>query len=104
MSWSASLGATKATDIDAAIDGCATSPPEDGLDEHVVEQVNAARAAAKGLVASGAVGDGEKAFSVTLSGHSNEGHEPADGWANDCVTVNVVQVDAPAPAEAPDGE
>lgn len=100
MSWSASLGATKATDIDAAIDGCATSPPEDGLDEEVVEQVNAARAAAKGLVASGAVGDSEKAFTVTLSGHSNEGHEPADGWANDCVTVTIAQVAAPAAEES----
>lgn len=95
MSWNASLGATKAADIPQAIDECVTTPPEDGLDEHVCEQVKAAREAAKALVASGAVGDGDKAFTVTLSGHSNEGHEPADGWANDCVTVNVVQVDAP---------
>jgi len=95
MSWSASLGATKAADIDEAIDKVPTTPPEDGCDEHVCEQINAARAAAKGLIASGLVGDGDKAFTVTLSGHSNEGHEPADGWANDCVTVAISQVDAP---------
>jgi hypothetical protein len=92
MSWSASLGATPASEIDEKIATCATAPPEENMDEHVKEAVDLARDTAKAIIASGVVGDAEKSFTVSMSGHSNEGHEPADGWANDCMTVNVVQV------------
>lgn len=53
--------------------------------------MEAARSAAKNLIASGAIGDETRSFTVTMSGHSNEGHEPADGWTNDCVTVAIQQ-------------
>lgn len=96
MSWSAGVKTpTKASEIDEAIDACPTVPEEDGLDEHVKEAIGVAREAAKQIIASGAVGpiDGETeaSFTVALNGHSNEGHEPADGWANDCMTVVVTQ-------------
>lgn len=65
------------------------------LDPAASEQITAAVAAAKALVASGAVGSGT--FNVTLSGHANPDHKPVKGWANDCVTVSVACAD-PQPA------
>lgn len=59
--------------------------------DHVREAVNEATVAALELVESGMVGSADKGFTVTLSGHANEGHEPTEGWVNDCVTVSVVQ-------------
>ena len=45
------------------------------------------------LVATGALGDPMKhKFSVSLVGHANPGHEPAEGWANDSVTISISQV------------
>ena len=53
------------------------------------EQFEAALAAAHGILASGAVGEG--ACMVTMSGHANPGHLPRKGWSNDAITVAIVQ-------------
>jgi hypothetical protein len=53
-------------------------------------------AAAKSLVESGALGDDTREFTVALSGHSNPGHAPVPGYANDSIYVSVAQAAAPA--------
>lgn len=69
---------------------------ENGLDtpEHE-EQAEVAGAAAAQLILSGAFGDPGKAFRVTLSGHGNSGHEPAEGWSNDFIQISVSQLSEP---------
>jgi hypothetical protein len=65
--------------------------------EHVDDQVRVARAVVTQIIESGAVGrdtnvpGGHKDFTVTLSGHGNAGHEPAQGWANDCLSIHITQ-------------
>lgn len=90
MSWGASFivksGATPET-----IDFSDTANVEE-VPEHL-EQYREAVSAAFGVLLSGVVGDGGKDYKVVLSGHANEGHEPADGWASDCVTINIFQLD-----------
>lgn len=92
MSWSASFPngvRGSAVDEDLADDRAAISPPQ--LDKEPREQFDQARELASSLLASGCVGDGEKTFNVSLSGHANPGHLPAHGWANDMVSVSVSQ-------------
>lgn len=76
---------------------------------HVIEQIEAAKEAAKTLFASGAVGpvdDPEIAYHVGLSGHANPDHKPTPGYENDTLTVHVIQAgkvaveEEPAPAPA----
>jgi len=55
------------------------------------DQFEAACNAAYAILASAAVGGQGKKFVVTMSGHSNPGHEPRPGWANDVITVSVTQ-------------
>jgi hypothetical protein len=57
------------------------------------DQVSAARAAAKVVLDSGAVGDSARRdFSVSISGHSNPNHLPAAKYANDMIQVAVYQL------------
>lgn len=88
MSWSAS-----ATDIDpAAIDGIEPPYPVEG---EPAEQLAKAKELAALLADSGVVGDpAEHRFNVALSGHANPDHEPAEGYANDTVSVTVSQAAA----------
>jgi len=60
-------------------------------DPGTLDQVEAAREAAKAIMRSGAVGGESTLFRVTASGHSNPGHVPREGWANDCITLTVSQ-------------
>jgi hypothetical protein len=60
--------------------------------EHVDEAAAAAKQAALDLIASGVVGDGDAPIRVSLSGHANPDHEPAEGWANDFVSINIYQL------------
>ena len=55
------------------------------------EQIAAAREAAFVLLGSKAVGTLD--VQINLSGHANTDHEPAQGWANDAITVSIVQKD-----------
>lgn len=96
MSWSTSVPATPYAEFAAAVDaavivGVAPSPWID-------EQLAAAKAAVKAIVASSAVGDSTCSYSATMSGHANAEHEPTEGWANDCLTVIVQQAPVSAPA------
>lgn len=88
MSWSTYIGPTAAADIKASLD-VAPLPPE--LAPHVQEQVDKAKATALAIVKSGVIGDADAHFFVSLSGHANPGHVPAEGWANDCISVSVSQ-------------
>ena len=90
MSWSLQVKPRKAPAVFSAID---ETQPTHELSDESIEQVRAAKLAAKGIIESQAVGGSDKAFGVTLSGHANEGHEPADGSANDFVQITVTQVD-----------
>lgn len=94
MSWSASFPGPVRKDFldeDLAVERATSTPGVAEMADDVVEQFAAARAAVKELVGSGAFGDGSKEFSVQLSGHANPGHEPLEGWSNDCVSVHVAQ-------------
>lgn len=63
------------------------------------EQVRAAQEAAIDMLLAGAVGSGEgKAFTLSISGHANEGHEPAQAWSNDFVSIRLQQDYKPKPA------
>lgn len=64
----------------------------DEVPEHV-EQYREAITAAFGVLLSGVVGSTDKSYLIVLSGHGNENHEPADGWANDQLTISISQLD-----------
>lgn len=100
MSWSTYIGPTAAKDVKASLD---VAPLPEGVSDQVQEQVAVAKKAALAIVKSGAVGGTDKHFNVSLSGHANPDHEPAEGWANDCITVSVAQITvATEPAAAED--
>lgn len=87
MSWGTyTLGTSE--EIKGLVEGL--MPPQTEPSVEVEDQIKAARAAAMSLLDSGCVGAGEF-FSVSISGHANPDHKPADGWANDSVSVNVRQ-------------
>jgi hypothetical protein len=86
MSWSTSLRGNAAD-----VRKCeSTSPPN--LDGGPREQFEKARELAAQLIESEAVGDPEhNIFAVSLNGHANPGHVPAEGYANDMITISVSQ-------------
>ena len=91
MSWNSSpIEPCDGAHINAAIDAAQlllSTNPDTVVHE---EQLAAAKAAAKSLIASGAVGpDDGRMFIVDLHGHGNTDHQPVPGWANDAVTVSV---------------
>jgi hypothetical protein len=64
------------------------------------EQLDAAKDAAKAIVAAGALGDSsddEAVYGAELTGHANPGH---DGDTPDQVTVRVRRIPTPQPVEA----
>lgn len=78
----------KAPEIFRAID---EAEPTHTLSEESLEQLRAAKVAAKDLIQTQTLGSEDKTYSVTLSGHANPGHEPASGMANDSVYVSITQ-------------
>lgn len=87
MSWS-TYTVGLAADIDARLDALQVLPA--GAPERD-QQIAVAKAAAKTILASGAVGD--VAFTVSIAGHSNPGHQPTAGYANEMIVVNIGAVD-----------
>ncbi|HWV45479.1 MAG TPA: hypothetical protein VN039_05545 [Nitrospira sp.] len=89
MSWSASLvvraGEPEPRDGDVSLNNV------DEVPEHL-EQYREALSAAFGILLSGVVGGKDKNYTINLSGHGNEGHEPASGWANDMLSITISQV------------
>lgn len=60
-------------------------------DEHN-EQWHVALDLAERAIASGVVGDPKGTYKVSMNGHGNPDHKPAEGWANDFVSINIYQV------------
>lgn len=86
MSWSASFTVKDDDVIDDSVVESGVEP-----DQHS-DQYEEALNCVWSLLRSGVVGGDDKEYRVILSGHGNPNHEPASGWANDCVTIQVVQV------------
>ncbi len=86
MSWSLSYETREKFEKDEA-----EYPAVPELGPDCEEQKQAARAAAKALIDSGAAGGEGKDFRVNIYGHANPGHEPTSGYANDCIGVSVTQ-------------
>jgi hypothetical protein len=98
VSWSTQTPqATKKNDLGAAdsyneVQGGTNAPTE------TEQQVNAAMQAA--AILAQAIGVGDDEVVVNLNGHSNPGHGPAAGWADEQITVSVrVQRNRPVPTE-----
>lgn len=58
--------------------------------EHMQQAQSASRAVQE-IVKSGALGDPENEYTVSISGHANVDHEPTAGWANDHLTIVITQ-------------
>lgn len=93
MSWSVAKSAidndrdSVYSELEAA---CEANVAANGGTDEVVEQMQAATAAAADLAAS----VGGSKINVSLSGHANPDHAPTSGYANDQVTVSVSNADA----------
>lgn len=91
MSWSVSVQGVPyhCSDNDGLIrllrDEAVQQNPECG------DQIDAAIAAAMAIVQSGSVGPPSHTFHVSMSGHSNPGHRPREGWVNDMVSISIYQ-------------
>lgn len=90
MSWSATPVTATFADFPAAVAAATVSGVETPATA-VLEQLDAAKAAANAIFESGAVGDSTHTFIVSLNGHANTDHQPDPGWANDYITVSVTQ-------------
>lgn len=90
MSWSLQIPATHFDDVEDAV--LAAQPTgQDINDTHVYKAVKTAKECALHLIGSGALGDETKQYVISMGGHANVGHEPADKWVNDTVQVSVHQ-------------
>lgn len=85
MSWSVTYNSRENFEKDVRDHQAALNSTE------AVEQLNVARASAKAIMESGAVGVKDGDYHVSLNGHANPEHRPATGWANDCIGVHVSQ-------------
>lgn len=85
MSWSAGTKAVPKSEADATIDALTTGTD----DPQHEDQLRTAKQAAK-LILANVPGP---FVSISLSGHANGvGWQKKEGWANDCIVVNVVQM------------
>ena len=82
MSWTAS-----GTVVDGEVEISVSAE----LSEESNQQVQATGKAVAALVKSGALGDPDAKYYVSVSGHANPEHEPVAGWSNDHVTISVSQ-------------
>jgi hypothetical protein len=91
MQWKASVAAvTGYEQLASEIDSCETDPPEDEMGPVALEQVRAARTAAKDVVASGALGHAEtSSFRVELGGTVTSEDEDEAGDTTGMISVQV---------------
>jgi hypothetical protein len=61
------------------------------VEEHQ-EQYQVVSEMVRDIVSSGAVGDPDGKYYVTMNGHGNPDHKPKEGWSNDFVSINIQQV------------
>lgn len=85
MSYSAQVDVDKAT-INADLDHALAGIPGNDVD-HVKDHVAAIHTAVEHL--AGVVGRPEDPLYVSISGHANPDHAPADGWADETITVSI---------------
>ena len=90
MSWSVSVSKTPSAEFEAAIDALELGDGygTDFAREEAEMQLSAAKAAAKAIFASGAVGT-EGEYHASLSGHAEPNHERRPGYSGDTVYVTV---------------
>src|SRR5436190_1007576 len=98
MSWTAQLrppssegGIRPVFPHEFSRDSLVVSPAYEECSAEVREQVDQAVEVAAHLLDSGVLGGENDSYFVSLYGHANEGHRPAEGWANDAITVTVSQ-------------
>lgn len=89
MSWSVVTSGSKDNVHDRVN---ALEPVSNGVEfQPRDDQVAAAKAAAISLIDSGAIGK-DVSVSVSLAGHANEDHIPAQGYSPDVISVQVTQI------------
>ena len=86
MSWSARIKLTRPDNVEVL-----ESSPGLETNDEAAEQFVAAAALAGQVIDSGVVGY-ESDYIISVSGHANPDHKPAEGWANDYVNIQVTQV------------
>jgi hypothetical protein len=92
MSWSRSYSSLGAFRADQSSPSAPDQNGPNAESRETLEAIEQARGLAARAIRSGVFGDeAECDFSIILSGHANPGHRPRSGWANDCVTISVVQ-------------
>jgi hypothetical protein len=84
MSWTAQLLA-----VNGEVTVRYADPSLENNDEARAQFVAASELAGK-LIDTGVVGE-NKNYVINVSGHANPDHEPAEGFANDTVTIQVYQ-------------
>ena len=79
-------------EFEAAIDAAAEKANVANQNPAGVEPAALAVKLAKEIVGSGTVVKAGQRVMCTLSGHANEGREPAPGWSKDTMYISVQQV------------
>jgi hypothetical protein len=87
MSWSLSINPHDS--IEETRSAIEHTEPSSPLPEESLEQLRAAKVAVADLLDSGCVGG--PPVLISFSGHANPGHRPAEGWANDYVSITITQ-------------
>jgi len=95
LSWSITVPAVPVEEFGVA---CDDAPNDYESSVEGQAQIDAAKAAAKAIVASGAAGAGCW-VRASLNGHANRGHQPQDGYSPDQISVTVQQMTAPVASE-----
>lgn len=87
MSYTLSAFATKAEIADTATVVIAGYEPAGPATDEATEHLDAV----SGIVAqlTQVIGTDDDTLHVSISGHANTGHRPADGWGDEFVTVTV---------------
>jgi hypothetical protein len=89
MSYSYSV---RLSPTDSSWQGEVTSSINVEGNAEAVRAVNIAQEAVRAVIPTGILGGIDKTFDVTVSGHINEDHESVEGWSNDFISINILQV------------
>lgn len=85
MSWMATYEVTPEEGLK-----CIYKPaqiPDEAKDQHDAALLSAVR-----LLDEYVVGSRKYNFRISLSGHANPNHAPKEGWSNDFINIQVVQL------------
>jgi hypothetical protein len=103
MSYSFSVSAKLGVELEAALEAEVEKLRANQVSDATIEQAEAAVEAVNTLIDSGVLGEVGTAkkpgmrFTVSVSGHANPDHKPADGMANDSVNITISQYTAALP-------